>query len=45
MVPAVTSVSTSVVRVTSMSDAVLCCGSCLVGVVMVVCRLLIIRKL
>ena len=45
IVPAVISVSTSVVRVTSMSVAVLCCGSYLVGVIIVVCRLLTIKKL
>ncbi len=45
MVPAVISISVSVVRVVSMSVAVLVCiGSYLVGVVMVVWRLFSIRK-
>lgn len=45
MVPAVTAVSGSVVRITSMSVAVLCTGSVRVGEVMVVKRLFSIRKL
>ena len=44
MVPAVIVVSVSVVSVVSMSESVWCCGSCLVGVMMVVCRLFSRRK-
>ena len=45
MVPAVICVFMSVVSVTSMSVAVSWCGSYLVGVTIVVCRLFSIRKL